>query len=219
MSICKKKGKKGSLGTSFIVEKIPGLKRISCSNCTNYNTDNSCSAKPVFITEIGYNYWTHCDSFSLDDRYDSEENRMTVNRSRKTTKKKKKKKQKKNNNNNTNNVVRNTQLSIYPTEKSSEAYEYAKRGRTQEEKLSDERARKSAQQRALKKSVEDDKKYEFLMRKIGQKRKIENLYIKHFKKELDTLDFLDKMNDILEGKDVASSDLVFIREYLYKKVM
>lgn len=166
MAIGKKKGKKGSLGTSFIVEKIPGLKRISCSNCTNYDTDNSCSAKPVFITEIGYNYWTHCDSFSLDDRYDSEENRIIVNRSRKTTKKKKKKK-----NNNTNNTVRNTQLSIYPTEKSSEAYEYAKRGRTHEEKESDERARKSAQQRALKKSVKDDKKYEFLMRKIGQNRK------------------------------------------------
>ena len=215
MSIGKKKGKKGSIGTSFIVEKIPGLKRISCSNCTNYNSDNSCSVKPVFITEIGYNYWIHCDSFSLDDRYDSEENRRIVNRSRKTTKKKKKKKKKKN----TNNIVRNTQLSIYPTEKSSEAYEYAKRGRPREEKESDERARRSAQQRALKKSVEDDRKYEFLMRKIGQKRKMENLYIRHFKKELDTLDFLDEMDNLLEGKDVDSSDLVFIREYLYKKVM
>lgn len=57
------------------------------------------------------------------------------------------------------------------------------------------------------------------MRKIGQKRKMENLYIRHFKKELDTLDFLDEMDNLLEGKDVDSSDLVFIREYLYKKVM
>ncbi|MEG0855811.1 MAG: hypothetical protein RSG52_04935 [Terrisporobacter sp.] len=217
MSIGKKKAKKGSLGTSFIVEKIPGLKRISCSNCTNYNNDNSCSAKPVFITEIGYNYWTHCDSFSLDDRYDSEENRMIVNRSRKPKNKKKKKKKKKKNN--TNNVVNNIEISIYPTEKSSEAYEYAKRGRTQEEKLSDERARNAAQQRQLKKSKEDSQKYEKLMIKIGQRRKIENLYISHFKKEIDTLDFLDKMDEILEGKDIKSSDLVFIREYLYKKVM
>lgn len=57
MALDGKKGKKGSLGTSFIVEKIPGLKRITCSNCTYYNSDKSCSAKPVFLSEIGYDYW------------------------------------------------------------------------------------------------------------------------------------------------------------------
>ena len=41
MSIRGRKPKKGSLGTSFIIEKIPGLKRISCSNCINYNMDKS----------------------------------------------------------------------------------------------------------------------------------------------------------------------------------
>lgn len=91
MSIGKKKGKKGSLGTSFIIEKVPGQKRISCSNCINYNSDNSCSAQPVFISEIGYNYWMHCESFSLDDRYDTEENRATVSRNRKLKKIKRRK--------------------------------------------------------------------------------------------------------------------------------
>ena len=45
MSIRGRKPKKGSLGTSFIIEKVPGLKRISCSNCINYNVDKSCDVK------------------------------------------------------------------------------------------------------------------------------------------------------------------------------
>ena len=40
MSIRGRKPKKGSLGTSFIIEKVPGLKRISCSNCINCAYNN-----------------------------------------------------------------------------------------------------------------------------------------------------------------------------------
>lgn len=74
MSIKGKKAKKGSLGTSFIIEKIPGLKRISCSNCVNYEEDKSCSAKGVYISEIGYDFWKQCDKFDLSPEYNSIEN-------------------------------------------------------------------------------------------------------------------------------------------------
>ena len=87
MSIGKKKGKKGSLGTSFIVEKIPGLKRISCSNCINYEKDKSCSAKGVYIVEVGYDFWNQCDKFDLSSEYDSEENQQLVSRVRQRIKK------------------------------------------------------------------------------------------------------------------------------------
>ena len=217
MSIGKKKGKKGSLGTSFIIEKVPGQKRISCSNCINYNSDNSCSAQPVIISEIGYNYWMHCESFSLDDRYDTEENRVIVSRNRKLKKKKKRKNNKKKKNKNT--YFEQVNISIYPTEKSSEAYNYAKQGRTKEEKLSDKKAKIAAQHRQKKKSAEDNRRYEQLMSKIGKRQKIENLYLRHFRKEIDTLDFLDEMDIILGNIPLDKSDLVFIREYLYRKFM
>ena len=68
-----KRPMKGSLGTSFIIEKIPGIKRISCSNCINYEEDRSCSAKGVSIMEIGYDFWNQCDKFDLSSKYDSEE--------------------------------------------------------------------------------------------------------------------------------------------------
>ena len=73
---------KGSLGTSFIIEKIPGLKRISCSNCINYEKDKSCSAKGVYIVEVEYDFWNQCDKFDLSSEYDSEENQALVERTR-----------------------------------------------------------------------------------------------------------------------------------------
>lgn len=77
-----KRPMKGSLGTSFIIEKIPGIKRISCSNCINYEEDRSCSAKGVSIMEIGYDFWNQCDKFDLSSKYDSEENQALVARTR-----------------------------------------------------------------------------------------------------------------------------------------
>ena len=57
MALGGRKPRKGSLCTSFIIEKIPGLKRISCSNCINYESDKSCSAKGLMIMEIGKLYF------------------------------------------------------------------------------------------------------------------------------------------------------------------
>ena len=83
MSIRGRKPKKGSLGTSFIIEKIPGLKRISCSNCINYNMDKSCDVKHVLMSEIGYDYWKQCNQFELSNEFDTEENRALAERTRK----------------------------------------------------------------------------------------------------------------------------------------
>ena len=83
MSIGGRKPKKGSLGTSFIIEKIPGLKRISCSNCINYNVDKSCDVKHVLMSEIGYDYWKQCDQFDLSNEFDTEANRALAERTRK----------------------------------------------------------------------------------------------------------------------------------------
>ena len=83
MSIRGRKPKKGSLGTSFIIEKIPGLKRISCSNCINYNVDKSCDVKHVLMSEIGYDYWKQCNQFELSNEFDTEENRALAERTRK----------------------------------------------------------------------------------------------------------------------------------------
>lgn len=83
MSIGGRKPKKGSLGTSFIIEKIPDLKRISCSNCINYNMDKSCDVKHVLMSEIGYDYWKQCDQFDLSNEFDTEENRALAERTRK----------------------------------------------------------------------------------------------------------------------------------------
>lgn len=87
MTIRGRRPKKGSLGTSFIIEKIPGLKRISCSNCINYEKDKSCSAKGVYIAEVGYDFWNQCDKFDLSSEYDSEENQQLVSRVRARVKK------------------------------------------------------------------------------------------------------------------------------------
>ena len=87
MSLGGRKPKKGSLGTSFIIEKIPGLKRLSCSNCINYNMDKSCDAKHVLMSEIGYDYWRQCDQFELNDKFATEENIALAERTRKRVEK------------------------------------------------------------------------------------------------------------------------------------
>ena len=55
------------------------------------------------------------------------------------------------------------------------------------------------------------------MVRIGKKEKIESLYTKHFSKAIETLDFIDELDSLIEGKNVSESELVFIREYIYKK--
>ena len=65
---------------------------------------------------------------------------------------------------------------IYPTEKKSSELVYAERGKSKDERLSDERV----------------------------------------KKDIDTLDFIDELDSIIESKNINESELVFIREYIYK---
>ena len=59
-----KKPMKGSLGTSFIIEKIPG-KRLSCSSCIHYSGDGSCMKRPVVMSEVGYDFYRNCKDFTL----------------------------------------------------------------------------------------------------------------------------------------------------------
>ncbi|HHX59762.1 MAG TPA: hypothetical protein GX707_03340 [Epulopiscium sp.] len=74
---------KGSWGTGYIIEPRPNQKRISCSFCKHYNEDGSCMAKPIVISEVGYDYWKYCNSFYLDDDYDTPKNRANVERVKK----------------------------------------------------------------------------------------------------------------------------------------
>ena len=77
-----KKPMKGSLGTSFIIEKVTGTKRLSCSSCINYGDDRSCIVKGTMIAEIGYDFWKQCDKFDLSSQYDTDENRLLALRVR-----------------------------------------------------------------------------------------------------------------------------------------
>ena len=93
---------------------------------------------------------------------------------------------------------------IYPTEKKSSELVYA------------ERVKKFVNKREKIKQIENRKKYNDLMIKIGEKQRLEELYIRHFKKDIDTLDFIDELDSIIESKNINESELVFIREYIYK---
>ena len=105
---------------------------------------------------------------------------------------------------------------IYPTEKKSSELVYAERGKSKDERLSDERVKKFVNKREKIKQIENRKKYNDLMIKIGEKQRLEELYIRHFKKDIDTLDFIDELDSIIESKNINESELVFIREYIYK---
>ena len=71
MSLGGRKPMKGSLGTSFIIEKIPAQKRISCSSCINYCLDGSCSIKPVVFSEVGYDMYKNCKNFQMHNSENS----------------------------------------------------------------------------------------------------------------------------------------------------
>ena len=55
------------------------------------------------------------------------------------------------------------------------------------------------------------------MKKIGDRTKIENLFLKYFKKEIDAIELYDKAQEILEGKNISDNEVAFIREYLRKE--
>ena len=59
-----KKPMKGSIGTSFIIEKIPGKKR-SCSSCIHYIIDRSCIKTSVVMSEVGYDFYKYCKYFTI----------------------------------------------------------------------------------------------------------------------------------------------------------
>lgn len=69
---------KGSWGDRYIIEPRPNQNRITCSFCKHYINDGSCSVKPIVISEVGYNYWRHCNAFYLSDMLDTKENRIKV---------------------------------------------------------------------------------------------------------------------------------------------
>lgn len=54
---------------SFTIEHIEGLKRkLSCKDCQNYiSSDMSCSKRPLYLPEDGYNSWRGCKFFELDE--------------------------------------------------------------------------------------------------------------------------------------------------------
>lgn len=63
-----KKAMKGSLGTSFIIEKVPAQRKLSCSKCIYFDTDGSCNKLSIVISEVGYDYFKHCKYFDREDK-------------------------------------------------------------------------------------------------------------------------------------------------------
>ncbi|SKB84231.1 hypothetical protein SAMN06296386_106146 [Lachnospiraceae bacterium] len=54
---------------SFTIEHDDTLKRkICCKDCDHYDaTDLSCSKRPLYLPEDGYNSWRNCDYFELNE--------------------------------------------------------------------------------------------------------------------------------------------------------
>ena len=65
MAAKNKKPMKGSIGTSFIIEKIPATRKMSCSKCIYYQGDGSCMKKPIVLSEVGYDFYKNCKDFTL----------------------------------------------------------------------------------------------------------------------------------------------------------
>lgn len=64
---------KGSWGDRFLIEQPKNKRVITCSNCTKYCEDGSCTVQPIAISEVGYNYWRHCKLFVLAEHSITEE--------------------------------------------------------------------------------------------------------------------------------------------------
>lgn len=65
MAAKNKKPMKGSIGTSFIIEKILATRKMSCSKCIYYQGDGSCMKKPIVLSEVGYDFYKNCKDFTL----------------------------------------------------------------------------------------------------------------------------------------------------------
>lgn len=73
------------------IKKIGHSERVSCGTCAFYDrSDRSCKKQPVFVPEIGYNYWKYCKHFHLHSEYASQSNLSFVERNWMSVVKKKK---------------------------------------------------------------------------------------------------------------------------------
>ena len=63
-----RKPMKGSLGTAFIIEKVPAQRKLSCSKCSHYDSDGSCNKLAIVISEVGYDYFKFCKYFDRVDK-------------------------------------------------------------------------------------------------------------------------------------------------------
>ena len=69
----------GSWGDWATITKIPeSAKRVSCSMCVYYNSDDSCQKMPIVIKDVGYNFWRHCSYFKLGDNWTKDEWKQQV---------------------------------------------------------------------------------------------------------------------------------------------
>ena len=52
----------------FVIEHDSTVKRkIDCKDCLNYESDDkTCTKRPLYLPEDGYNSWRNCDYFELD---------------------------------------------------------------------------------------------------------------------------------------------------------
>lgn len=75
--------KKGSWGDWAVIEPRPNKRRITCSFCSFYQDDKSCSIHPIVVSNVGYDYWRQCSYFLLDDEHDTCSFRDLVNRVKK----------------------------------------------------------------------------------------------------------------------------------------
>lgn len=57
------------------IKKSYNSSRISCSSCEFYNKyDRSCNKKPIYVPEVGWNYWKYCKKFELTEEYKTPRN-------------------------------------------------------------------------------------------------------------------------------------------------
>ena len=61
--ISKSRPTRGRIGTPYYIETIYQVKK-SCRNCIYYEKeDQSCSKKPIVLSEIGFNHYKNCKYF------------------------------------------------------------------------------------------------------------------------------------------------------------
>lgn len=106
------------------------------------------------------------------------------------------------------------------TESGSPQLTYAQiEKKTPEEKRKEEEFKRHTKERNIKKSIEDKNRYNKLIKKIGNKFKIESLYRRHLSGQIDVEDFIYQMDMIIGDKDISKSELDFIREYIERQLI